>query len=209
MYSIGIAAQMLGVCVKTLRRWDNAKKIKCIRTLGGHRRFPIQEIRNILKNKARVNTSEKNSMDSSNKCAIYGRVSSHKQNKRGDLARQIEKVKSFASKKKLTIFNIYKDVGSGLNTNRKGLWRLVRDSRKGEFSKIIVNYKDRLTRFGFKYLKSYLSEFGVQILSLNKLEERTPETELVEDLVTIIQSFSGRLYGMRSHKNSKELSAGT
>jgi len=75
---------------------------------------------------------------------------------------------------------------------------------KGAFSKIVVTYKDRLTRFGYKYLENYLSEFGVQILSLNKLEDKTLESELVEDLVTIIRSFSGRLYGMRSHKNSKK-----
>ena len=44
MYSIGIAAMLLGVCCKTLRRWDRNNKIKCFRTLGGHRRFPQREI---------------------------------------------------------------------------------------------------------------------------------------------------------------------
>jgi len=207
MYSIGIAASLLGVCVKTLRRWDKAKKIKCARTPGGHRRFPIQEIRRILEGKALIKNIEGKNPSSNDKCAIYGRVSSHKQNKRGDLARQIEVLKQYAYTRKLRLHNIYKDVGSGLNTNRKGLWRLIRNARKGAFSKIIVTYKDRLTRFGYKYLKNYLSEFGVQILSLNEMEIKTPETELVEDLVTIIQSFSGKLYGMRSHKNLKKSSA--
>ncbi len=65
------------------------------------------------------------------------------------------------------------------------------------FSLILVNYKDRLTRFGYKYVKKYLSEFGVRIHYLNKLDEKAPESEMVEDLVAIIRSFSGKLYGIR------------
>ena len=52
MYSIGIAAQILGVCIKTVRRWEKKKKIKCFRTIGGHRRFSLQEIDNILMSKS-------------------------------------------------------------------------------------------------------------------------------------------------------------
>ncbi|MHA1661227.1 MAG: helix-turn-helix domain-containing protein, partial [Promethearchaeota archaeon] len=56
MYSIGITAALLGVCAKTLRRWDKNKKITCFRTIGGHGRFSIKEINRILNNK----TKEKN-----------------------------------------------------------------------------------------------------------------------------------------------------
>ena len=83
------------------------------------------------------------------------------------------------------------------------LWKLIRDAKKGQFSYVIVNFKDRLTRFGFRYLEEYLGEFNVKIIVVNKLENKALETEIVEDLVSIIQSFSGRLYGMRSHKNKK------
>ncbi len=96
---------------------------------------------------------------------------------------------------------VYKDLGSGLNANRKGLWRLVRDAKKGKFSSVAINYKDRLTRFGYKYLEEYLSEFGIDVVCVNSFEYKTPKSELVEDLVGIIQSFSGKLYGMRSHKS--------
>lgn len=71
-------------------------------------------------------------------------------------------------------------MGSGLNANRKGLWRLIRDAKKGKFSSVVINYKDRLTRFGYRYLEEYLNEFGVEVICANKLEEKTPsETELV------------------------------
>lgn len=87
MYSIGIAAQILGVCIKTVRRWEKKKQITCFRTKGGHRRFSLKEIDRVLRE-----PSEKEShrnKECSNICAIYGRVSSHKQKKRGDLKRQL------------------------------------------------------------------------------------------------------------------------
>lgn len=129
MYSIGVAAALLGVCIKILRRWDKSKKIKCVQTLGGHGRFPIQEIQNILKGKRDSGTNVTRITIPNNKCAIYGRVSSHKQKKRDDLSRQIEVMKDFAQEKKQKIYKEYKDIGSGLNTRRKGLWRLIRDAR--------------------------------------------------------------------------------
>ena len=197
MYAIGTAAVLLGVCIKTLRRWDARKRISCVRTPGGHRRFPIQEITRILTTNRKqchafTETTEKNQ-----KCAIYGRVSSHKQYKRGDLARQIEQLKDHARKSGMTVYHVYKDVGSGLNARRKNLWKLLRDARKGVFSQVLLTYKDRLTRFGFEYLKNYLAEFNVCLHHLHELDEKTPESEMVEDLVAIIHSFSGKLYRMR------------
>ena len=70
-------------------------------------------------------------------------------------------------------------------------------------SLVLVNYKDRFTRFDYRYIKTYLSEFGVKVQSLHKLDEKTLESEMVEDLVAIISSFSGKLYGLRSNKNKK------
>jgi len=201
MLSIGIAAKMLGACIKTLRRWDGTNKIKCYRTVGNHRRFSVSEINRLIGNKkGRKECKKKNSKI---RCALYGRVSSYKQKKRGDLDVQIKALEQYCKQNHLDVLKIYSDIGSGLNTNRKGLWRLIRDFKKGLFEVVIVNYKDRLTRFGFRYLKEYLNEFNVKIVPLNKLENKALETELVEDLVSIIQSFSGRLYGMRSHQNKK------
>jgi excisionase family DNA binding protein len=201
MYSIGMASELIGVCIKTLRRWDKKKQIRCVRTPGGHRRFPVQEIQKLLAGKE---VHSKVKAPPANKCALYGRVSSHKQNKRGDLERQIDVMKAHVKDENMEIYRVYKDVGSGLNTNRRGLWRLLRDAKANKFSTIFINYKDRLTRFGYKYLNTYLSEFGVNLSCLNKLSDKSPESEMVEDLVAIIHSFSGKLYGLRSAKNRKK-----
>ena len=202
MYSIGIVAALLGVCVKTLRRWDKNKKFVCFRTIGGRRRFSIKEINRILNPKERDDISGQKGSDKT--CAIYCRVSSHKQSKRGDLDRQIELLKNYANRYDFKLIRTYKDVSSGLNTNRKGLWRLIQDSKKNQFSAILINYKDRLTRFGYKYLEKYLSEFSVKIICINKLDDKTPESELVEDLVAIVHSFSGKLYRVRRTEKKKK-----
>ena len=206
MYSIGIAASILGLCIKTLRRWHTAKKIQYIRTLGGHRRFSLREIQRILDGKKEPILYNTHFHNASSKCAIYRRVSSHKQHKRGDLERQIQVLKNYAQTNHLEIYNVYKDIGSGLNTKRKGLWRLLRDAKKHKFSLILLNYKDRLTRFGYNYIQTYVSEFGVKIQYLHTLEQKTPESEMGEDLVAIIHSFSGKLYGLRSNKSKQHSS---
>jgi len=201
MYSIGIAASILGVCIKTIRRWELKKKICCMRTLGGHRRISVDEIRRLLLRHRKTPSIE---LESPNlKCAIYARVSSHKQSKRGDLDRQIEALKRYALLNHLCIVKVYKDIGSGLNTTRKGLWKLIRDGKKHDFSIVLLNFKDRLTRFGYMYLKSYLLEFNISLLCINKLDDKSPESELVEDLVAIIHSFSGKLYRMRRTEQGK------
>ena len=146
MYSIGITALMLGVCIKTLRRWEKKRKITCVRTLGGHQRFPVQKIKRlILKSSYKQEISHPHSSFKST-CAIYGRVSSHKQSKRGDLERQVEQLKEHAKKISLKVNHVYKDVASGWNTRRKNLWKMVRDARKNCFSHVLLTYKVRLTR---------------------------------------------------------------
>jgi len=170
MYSIGIAAAILGVCVKTLRRWDKNKRIVCFRTIGGHRRYSVKEVNRILNHKTRENKNSQKKIDKN--WSIYAKVSSHKQNKRSDLDRQIDLLKDYANLNNLKLISIYKDIGSGVNINRKGLWHLIQDSKKNQFSTILINFKDRLTRFGYRYIEKYLSEFNVKIIYVYKLDNK-------------------------------------
>ncbi len=124
-----MAAKMIGVCIKTLRRWEKQEKINCFRTIGNHRRFTVQEIQRVL-NKNKSMGATPNDSNGFN-CALYGRVSSHKQKKRGDLESQIKALETWCNNKNFHVSNIYKDLGSGLNTNRKALWRLIRDAKNG------------------------------------------------------------------------------
>jgi putative resolvase len=127
----------------------------------------------------------------------YARVSSATQ--KDDLERQKQLIHSYAKDKGYDEIQIVSDVGSGLNEKRKGFIKLLEMVAERKVSKVIVAYKDRLTRFGFETLRKMFQAFGTAIEVVNS-EEETPQEELVEDLITIVSHFAGKLYGMRSRK---------
>ena len=135
---------------------------------------------------------------------IYARVSTHKQKERGDLDRQIDKLKLFAIDKNVNNLKVISDVASGLNDNRKGLIRLIQSVQKGEVNRIFISYKDRLTRFGFNYIKQICDFNNVEIIIMSDdQEDKSLAFELAEDIISIIHSFSGKLYGLRKDVKSK------
>jgi len=95
------------------------------------------------------------------------------------------------------------DIGSGLNEKRKGFLRLLDRVLHNEVDKVVILYEDRLTRFGFDTLKRVFEAHGTTIEVLNQTDAKPPQQELVEDLITIISQFSGKLYGMRSNKQKE------
>ena len=187
LYTLKDASKLLGVHVKTIQRWDKEGKIRCVRTVGGKRRVPESEIKRIL------------GIHEKRKIVGYARVSSHTQ--KDDLERQIELIKSYAKEKGWDI-EILKDVGSGLKEDRRNFKKLLKMVMNKEVSKVVITYPDRLTRFGFKILEEFFKSYGTEIVVINK-EEKSPQEELIEDLITIISHFAGKLYGMRSHKYKK------
>ena len=183
-YTLGEAAKILGVHPKTIQKWDREGKIRCIRTVGGKRRIPESEIKRIM------------GIHEERKVVGYARVSSYSQ--KDDLERQIEAIKSYAEENGWQV-EILKDIASGLNENRKNFQKIIQMVVNKEVSKVIVSYPDRLTRFGFKTLEEFFKSYGVEIVVINR-KEKTPQEELVEDLITVVSHFAGKLYGMRSHK---------
>ena len=78
---------------------------------------------------------------------------------------------------------------------------------KGKISKVVISYTDRLTRFGFEYLEYSFNSYVVEILVMNKREEVSVQQEMIDDLIALVTSFSGKMHGMRSWKNKKKLDA--
>lgn len=131
---------------------------------------------------------------------IYARVSTHKQANRGDLERQIEKLKLFAINHNVRNLQVLSDIGNGLNDNRKNLLRLIAMVQDGTVNRIFITYKDRLTRFGFIYLKQICDYHGTTIVVVSdQTEQKSESEELAEDIIALIHSFSGKLYGLRHH----------
>ena len=138
--------------------------------------------------------------ESPNAVAIYARVSSHDQKK--DLETQLEFLRKAVVGKYETVYEV-KDIASGIKGNRKGLLKLIELAKTRKIRAIVVTYPDRLTRFGFEAFREFFKGFGVEIQVLNGEEHREPEKELIEDLVAILTSFAGKLYGIRSRKLKK------
>ncbi len=100
-----------------------------------------------------------------------------------------------------------KDIGSGLNENRRNFNKLLEMVMNKEVSDILVAYPDRLTSFEFKMLEKFFEIYGVRITVIEH-ERKEPLEELVEGLITIISHFAGKLYGKKSRKY-KEVVEGT
>jgi len=184
------AAHELGLHPLTVRKWIKAGKIQAIR-VGNEARVPRSEIERLAgKTDGRL-------------IILYGRVSG--QGQKNDLETQLERLQAWAKQEragKRTL--VLSDIGSGLSATRRSLQRLLRLVREDQVAEIVVTYSDRLTRFGQEYLRALFDSFGVTLTVLDPGEDKTAEQELTDDLLALLASFSGRLYGMRSHKQ-KEL----
>ena len=198
MYLVSQAALLLGVCPATIRRWDKSGLIRCYRTPGGHRRIDKAEIDRIIAGKKRKYVKRKRGV------AIYTRVSSHEQKKKGDLGRQGDVLREYCKSNNLDITDELPDVASGLNAKRRGVLRLCKLVAKGKISKVVITYRDRLTRFGFDYLKNYFDSYGVNIITVRARQTPSVQQEMVDDMIAIITSFSGKIHGMRSGKRKNK-----
>jgi len=192
LYRTGEVAKKLGVSKMTVLRWIKTGKLKAHR-IGKEYRVPESEIKRILEGKI------------PDKVVIYARVSSRDQKE--DIEKQVEYIKNYCSSRGYQVAKILTDISSGLNENRRGLKQLFKLVESGEVTKVIITYRDRLTRFGFRYLEQCFNSHGVEIEVIFDDEEKTPEKELVEDLLAIVTSFAGKLYGMRSHKKKRLVEA--
>ena len=139
-----------------------------------------------------------------NNTVIYARVSTPKQKK--DLDNQIDFLKKYCIANGENPYMIFRDIGSGMNEQRKGLNDMLSLVFKNEISKIIISHKDRLTRFGFGYLENICNKFGVKIEIVNLEDDKNFQEELTEDLIAIIHHFSMKFYGKRKN-NCKQLEA--
>ena len=94
-------------------------------------------------------------------------------------------------------------LGSGLNYNRKKWDQLLDDVMEQKIKTIVVTHKDRFIRFGYDWFEKFCMKFNTTIVVVNN-EDLSPQEELVQDIVSILQIFSCRLYGLRKYKKQIE-----
>ena len=180
VYKPGELTKKLNVSRETIRLWAEEGKIKITKTDGGHKRYIYDE--------------EEKKYDRQK--IIYARVSSAKQE--GDLKRQIDFLQ-----KKYPKYKVISDIGSGLNYNRKGFTRLLEGIFTGTVEEIVVAYKDRLCRFGFEIIEQLCKHFSTTITVVDDSDSKSEESELAEDIISIITVFSARFHGRRKYRNRK------
>ena len=120
----------------------------------------------------------------------------------GDIDRQSARLSEYCAKKKYRVDYIIKDVGSGLNDKRKGFVQLCNLVVSGKVNKVVIEHKDRLTRFQFNLIEFFFRSYGVDIEITDK-KEYTEQEEFVNDMMMLIASFSGKLYSMRAKENRR------
>lgn len=192
LISIGEAAEVLGVSITTLRRWETEGKLTPERTAAGHRRYDLSKLKPEIFHAA----------SDERRTVAYARVSSHDQ--KNDLERQKQVLELYCAQNGWT-FEIIADLGSGMNYQKKGLKRLLDDVVEGRIGRLVITHKDRLLRFGAELVFAICEAKNVEVVILNQGEDTTFEEDLAKDVLEIIAVFSARLYGSRSRKNQKLL----
>lgn len=182
-------AELLGISVKTLQRWDRDGVLKANRTPTDRRYYTYDQYLQFkgiqIKNDIRD-------------VVIYSRVSTR--NQKDDLKNQVEFLKQFCNSKGIIVNQCIEDFGSGLNYNRKKWNKLLEEVMEDKIKTIIISNKDRFIRFGFDWFEKFCEKFNTQIIVVNN-DTLSPNEELVQDIISILHVFSCRLYGLRKYKN--------
>ena len=178
------AIKILGVHPLSLKNWEANGKIECIKTPGGKRLYNVEKYINDqcpTENEYKLNI-------------CYCRVST--KNQQDDLKRQIEYMKKI-----YPTYEIYSEIGSGLNMNRKKLQKIIYLAIDGKIKEIVVAHKDRLTRFGFELIENIINKYSNGKITVINETNLSPEEEITQDLLNIINVFSARVNGLRKYKN--------
>lgn len=174
------AAEILGVNVRTLVRWEENKKISAIKTPSGQRRYDIDSYIQNTRNVPR-------------KTVLYCRVSSNAQ--KSDLDRQVAELQNLYPNAETV-----QEIGGGLNFKRQKLLNLLSQICAGEVEQLIVTHQDRLALFGFDLFKWLCEQNNCDLVVLNNTE-LSFKSEIIEDILVILQSFSTCLPSLKKYKN--------
>lgn len=130
---------------------------------------------------------------------LYARVSSAVN--KVSLEGQIERMRNYASAKGYTVVKEVKEIASGLNDERPKFSKILTSN---DWDILLVEHKDRLTRFGFNYFNLMLNKNSQKVEVINETIDKPKNQELTEDLIAIITSFCGRFHGAnRKEKTNK------
>ena len=143
--------------------------------------------------------------DIKRKTVIYGRVSTNKQKK--DLENQIELLKNFCFQNGYILSGIYSDIASGITfENRKDLFNLLEEIFDNKVERVVITYKDRLSRVGFDFFKTLFKKFGCEIVVMSEIgSNKLDKEEIFEEIVSLLHCYSMKMYNKRKNDKIKEI----
>lgn len=199
LLSIREARKYLNVSRATIDRWQAKGALHPTYTPGGHRRFREADLRAAMGLEEQLITDR-------NRAVIYARVSTRKQADSGHLTRQEERLVTYAVKQGYQVVTSLTEIASGVNERRPQLRQGLQLIADKQADILVVEFKDRLAQFGYEYLDLFVTTLGGRIEVMEAAETRSPNVELVDDLIAIMTSFSARIYGQRGKRVSHQVS---
>ncbi|MFM7277459.1 MAG: IS607 family transposase [Microcystis aeruginosa] len=181
LITIREASDLLGVSVKTLRRWEQQGKISSIRTPGGHRRFRRQDLLQ--------------SGQATPSIIGYARVNRPEQ--KPQLDTQIKALEYFCHQQGQP-FEILIDIGDGVSYNRPNFMRLVEMICRGEVKSLVLTHAETVSRFSHDFILGLCSLFKIQVILLNQPHESIAAEDLVDDLQALVTICYNRLYPLHN-----------
>jgi len=176
---LSVYAKKMGVTYKTAFRWWKAGRLDAYQMDTGtsivREPAPVQEVTTV---------------------ALYARVSSAEQKE--DLARQMQRLKDYAASHGYQVSKMVSELASGLNDKRPKLMKLLTDASVGM---IVIEHRDRLTRFGFHYIEQLMQMQGRR---LEVIFPSDTDNDLVDDFIAVLTSMASRIYGRRTSKRRAE-----
>ena len=192
-YKVGEFAKLLNVTVKTLQNWDKQGTLKAYRTPTNQRFYTEEQLNQVL------GFSNEFQEEKMGLRIGYCRVSTP--NQKNSLQSQEDFLRSYTNAKGVILDEVFTDIGSGINYNRKNFNKILELVEAREISEIYITYKDRFVRFGFEWFNNFCEKHGAKIIILNQ-PSTSPEQELAEDLLNIVTAFSVRSPGLKTYKKT-------
>lgn len=185
--------QILQVTRQTLTKYVKEGRIKVIVKVNGQYDYDVDDVYKLLNG------------DVERKTYVYARVSNS--NQKQDLENQVNLLKTFCFQNGYVVDGVYQDIASGINfENRTQFFELLDEVLTGSVKKVIVVYKDRLSRAGFNLFKHMFAKHGCDIVVMSEVgSTELDKEEIFGDVVSLLHCYSMKLYNKRKDEKIKEL----
>ena len=185
--------RVLQITRPTLTKYVKEEKIKVVVKGNGRYDYDADSVYKML------------NKDIERKTYLYARVSTPKQKQ--DLENQVQLLKNFCFQNGYIINGVYQDIASGISFDkRKQFFDLLDEIMAGMVNRVIITYKDRLSRVGFELFTYLFKKYGCDIIVISEVgSEKLDSQEIFEEIISLLHCYSMKLYSSRKAKKIKEI----